>query len=78
MLRHSGGRPYPCNQCNLSFTQSGHLKKHKIKHNLVFDETSVKLEVKLEVEGEVEEGDADPIKLEDLALGICKDELVLS
>ena len=50
MLRHSGARPYKCDQCDFACRQSGHLTSHKKKrHGL--NQTRIKVEVQIKGEG---------------------------
>ena len=50
MLRHTGARPYKCDQCDFACRQSGHLTSHKKKrHGL--DQTRMKVEVQIKDEG---------------------------
>ena len=49
MLRHTGARPYKCDQCDFACRQSGHLTSHKKKrHGL--DQTRIKVEVQIKGE----------------------------
>ena len=64
MLRHTGARPYKCNQCDFACRQSGHLTSHKKKrHGL--DQTRIKVEVQIKGERkEIMEEAKDDIKEE--------------
>ena len=78
MLKHSGGRPYQCKQCNFSSAQSGPLNAHNSKkHKLALENIKMEDEVKEEDDAEEGCGKSSGPKIESwtLAPRICKAEL---